>query len=412
MDINLLLVGFNTGVLDVLDRAGIHGVVVLEEPDLWRNKGLAAKAPLHPCLADVRLATYQQSEGYLEVAEELRGRVRSVAPGLEYAVVAAAHLAETLGLPGAGLPAARLLRDKIELRRAQVGSGLREVAHREVRSVAEVEAFLAEHASIVLKPANRQASLGVQLLTRGDDLVTAWQECTEADEGRQLAGRSMRWRYLVEERLAGREVSVEALVREGRVLWTNLTHKSTLAGPSPVEVGHVVGFPAGRWPDRMQRFVDAIGYRTGILHAEWMVEGDEVSLIECAGRPPGDHITELIDLAYDDTLCARWIRLMQGADDNHGLAPARGAAVRFLVPSRPGLVTAVSGADEARSLPGVRQLEVTVEPGAEVGLVTSSWDRLGHVIATGVTPEEADQRARRAVEAVEIRISPAASPRG
>lgn len=403
-EVSLLLIGYNTSVLDALDAAGVTGVVVVEEADLWRNKGLAPKAETHPCLAGVEFAQYQQSRGYRDLVARYRGRVRAVAAGLEYAVLAAADLAEAFGVLGATPRAAALLRDKLDLRAAQIGSGLREIAFREVTSAAEVEAFLADHARAVLKPANRQASLGVHLLESGDDVAAAWAATTGADEGRQLADRAMQWRYLVEQRLDGTEISVEALVHQGKVLWVNQTHKTTLEGPTPVELGHVLGFPAGPWADRMQRLVSAIEYATGILHAEWMVDGAEATLIECAGRPPGDHITELIDLAYDVNILALWVTLMQSGELEGLGEPHAGAAVRFLVPSRPGVVSGVSGVDEARGRAGVRVAELTVSVGDTVSAVGSSWDRIGHVIAVGAGPEEADAAARAAADAISIDI--------
>ncbi len=404
-EINLLLVGYNTGVLDALDAAGVGGVVVVEEPDLWRNKGLAPKAKTHPCLSGVEMLAYQQADGYRVLAERYQGSVHAVVAGLEYAVPAAADLAERFGLPGAGTRAAGLLRDKLDLRAAQAGSGLREVRFREVFSAEDVEEFLSRTPRAVLKPANRQASLGVHLLDRGDDVATAWAEMLGADEGRQLAGRTMAWRYLVEERLDGAEVSVEALVCDGRVIWTNPTHKTTLDGPCPVELGHMVGFPSDAWGERMQRLASAIGYGTGILHAEWMVAGGDTALIECAGRPPGDHITELIDLAYNVNILRLWVALMQGTPPELPDRPQRGAAVRFLVPERPGTVVSVAGLDEARRSIGVETAEVAVTEGDTVGVVKSSWDRIGHVIAVAEDPETADRRARAIADRITVVVA-------
>lgn len=151
------------------------GVVVAEEPDLWRNKNLAAKAELHPCLAGVEFAEYQQAFGYRNLVDAYHDHVRCVVAALEYAISAAADLAELLDLPGATSRAPHILRDKLELRSAQVGSGLREIDFQEVQSFRDVEAFLTDHPGAVLKPVNRQASLGVHLLEPGDDVRAAWQ---------------------------------------------------------------------------------------------------------------------------------------------------------------------------------------------------------------------------------------------
>ena len=335
----------------------------------------------------------------------LAGTVDMVVAGVEYAVIAAADLADALRLPGAGLLAARLLRDKISLRQAQVGSGLREVAFREVTSAEQVSSFLTQYGSIVLKPANRQASLGVHLVHAGDDISLIWEECVGADEGYQVADRPMRWRYLVEERLVGPEVSVESLVAEGQVVWTNLTQKETLGGVCPIEVGHTVGHSPGDWPQRMQQLVTTIGYQTGILHAEWILDPAGVSLVECAGRPPGDHIPELIDLAFGGKILIRWLELMRGVWNRDNVEAQRGAAVRFLLSDGPGAITSVSGIEDAKQSVGITKVEVSAEVGRHAQPLRSSWDRLGYVIAVGENAEEARRHALAASRLVKIRVS-------
>jgi biotin carboxylase len=133
-------------------------------------------------------------------------------------VVAAADAARLLGLPGAGSRAARVLRDKLTLRAVTAAAGMPCPDFREVHSAADVAEFARDRACVV-KPAQRQASLGVIMLQPGDDPAAAWRECVGADEGAFMASRPMRWRYMVEERLFGPEFTTECLVRDGKSLF-------------------------------------------------------------------------------------------------------------------------------------------------------------------------------------------------
>ena len=58
---------------------------------------------------------------------------------------------------------------------------------------------------------------------------------------------------------------------------------------------------------------------------------------------------------------------------------------------------------------GVSQVEVYAEPGGHVAEVRSSWGRLGEVIATGGTVEQAAAAADKAVAAITIRTAPDAA---
>lgn len=389
----IALIGYNSGVLAALDNFSPGGVVVVEEPDLWEGKKLAVKASAQRSVEAVQLARYQQDDHFLEVLDGL-GPVDAVAPGLEYAVTAAARAAEALSLPGAGAGAAALLRDKLSLREATRAAGMSTPEFREVASAADVAAFGSGRPCVV-KPANRQASLGVVLLDADDDAEAAWREATEADEGVQVANRPMRWRYLAEERLYGPEYSTECLVGEGRLLFLNVTEKRTLAGNRPVEVGHVVGeADDGTWRHHAEQLVAAVGFGTGILHAEWVLTTEGPVLIECAGRPPGDRIVDLIDLAYDINLTAAWMQVMAGARPDVPVTPRQSAAIRFVATAgEGGVLDEVSGTEEARSCPGVVRVDVLRQPGDPVGPLRSSWDRVASVIAVGDTPGEAERRA-------------------
>ncbi|ANP54937.1 biotin carboxylase [Streptomyces griseochromogenes] len=399
----LLLIGYNDTALAALDGCRPAGsVTLIEEEDLWHAKKLEPRAAAHPCLGTVRFARYQQDEQFLEVAAEL-GPFDAVVAGLEYAVLAAAQAAEALGVAGAGPEAAAILRDKLLLREATAAAGMPGPAFREIRSAADIAAF-ADGGPCVVKPAGRQASLGVVLLDRGDDVERAWRYCTEADEGRQLARRPMRWRYLVEERLTGQEFSTEALVHDGAVVFCNVTRKYTLPGPSPVETGHTVGPQDEQWRRAVERLVAAVGYGSGILHAEWMLTDAGPQLIECAARPPGDRIMDLIDLAYGINVHDRWIGMLLGEEQPPFPEPVRAAAVRFLSAPGAGVIDQVHGAEAARALPGVHRLDLSRGPGDAVGDVRSSWDRLGLVLTTGATPDEAEQRADAALASVAVTL--------
>ncbi|MGK5113681.1 ATP-grasp domain-containing protein [Geodermatophilus sp. CPCC 205506] len=412
-DEQVVFVGFNSAYLRAIEgRAPTGGIVVLEEPDIIRKRSLAGAADAFDCLDRIVPVAYQQSSDVLEAGAAVAGQrsVAAVVPGLEYAVPAAAALAAELGLPGATEPAAQALRDKIQLRQAAEAGGVRNPDWREVHGPDDVLAF-AGGRPVVLKPANRQASVGVVLLDAVDPVSTraAWEHACRAHERTQVPDRELAWRYMVEERLRGPEFSVEALVRAGSVIFENVTAKTVVPGPYPVELGHLVPAPLERttraaFAAATRSLVAAIGFDTGILHAEWILTEHGPTLVECAGRCPGDHVVDLIDLAWDTRLRFTLIDLLAGRPVTLPAAPARASAIRFLA-AEPGTVVDVIGVDAASRLPGVHDLSVEVTPGDPVGVWASSWDRCGHVLVTGADPADAQSRAVDASAAVHIATS-------
>ncbi|ABD10874.1 biotin carboxylase [Frankia casuarinae] len=420
----VLVIGFGQALLNQLGSALPPGSVTLvEDPDLIDRRRVRPAVEKLPCVAALLPAAYHQSEDFLPVvlaAAATGGPFTAVVPALEYSVPAAALAAAALGLPGAGVGAARCLSDKIELRRAATAAGIATPRWREVFGPDDLAAFGVE-SPVVLKPANRHGSLGVQILDAVEDgpldLAAIWSATVAALDDGALPNRPLHWRYLVESRMVGAEFSVEALVRDGVPSFVNVTAKRVLPGRHPVETGHVVPAPgpAARTAvlsRALTRLIAAIGFGDGILHAEWMLTArcpDDPVLIECAGRIPGDSLVELIDLAYGTSLAADYLEILSGGRPAPAAVASAAAAIRFLSAS-PGRVDAVDGVEVARAVPGVRRVALAVTPGTSIPPLRSSGDRIGEVLAVGPTPMDAEATAARAAGLV--RVAAAGAPFG
>lgn len=400
---SFVMVGFGAGILPLLDAfLPPRSLTVVEDPHVAKVRHVRDRMAAFGCTAGLIESPVQEESRASELAAQwpLPDGVAAVIPGLEYGVVGAAALAERLALPGAGLAAARVLRDKVALRAAAGSAGLTQPRWREACSADDVRAF---GPPCVLKPANWQASVGVQLLDPGDDLDDAWKRTVEAVEPFMRAPSGPSPRYLVEERLHGPEISVEVLVSDGQIIFLNVTAKTVLAGRHPVELGHLVPAPRPEGINTAMRgLISATGFGSGTLHAEWILSGGGPHLIECAARLPGDEIVPLIDLAYGGSIVADLVAVLSGRPPARPSRPAGAAAVRFLT-AAPGLVTGIRGADAARGVEGVTDVRVTAAPGDKLGALQSSWDRVGRVIAAGPSPESASRAATEAADAIRIR---------
>ncbi|MGW4210889.1 ATP-grasp domain-containing protein [Lentzea sp. NPDC004789] len=385
-------------------------VIYVEEPDVVRKRHVRDQIEgvgFVRGLIEWEYLTQGKADEFFHTYRDLDPA--AVVPAIEYATPFAARLAERYGLPGATFGAAQIMRDKALLRRVTAAAGIPNPASVRVTSPADVLAFL-RGGPIVLKPSNRQASVGTQVIHDPDEVERAWAHCTAQDEGVFVPDRPMELSMLAEEFVDGEEFSVEMLVRGGEPLWANVTGKQLVPGPRPVELAHIVPADIPAELDELlkeetARVVDATGFRDGIVHCEWIVSDGVPHLVECAGRLAGDGILDVIQLAYPVELLRCYYAVLKGEDPPSDL-PARakaGAAVRFLT-IEPGQVESVEGVDEARQLDGVHLLQVTVAPGQRFDGLRSSWDRAGIVMATGDTAAEALRRAENAAATVHIEV--------
>lgn len=410
--ISHVVVGYSAAMLADLDRLLPAGsVLVLEEPEIAQRRDAERQLERFPCVARLETVPTQDEHNATKLAAlvERPPAVRAVLPGLEYGVVAVAALAQAWGLPGCGPTAAAALRDKSELRRLAGQAGIRQPDWQVVADHEGIARFRSAHGGqCVIKPTKLQASVGVQLLGPHDDLAEAWAATVAADERHLRVSGSGIGACLAEERLHGAEVSVEALVANGKIFFWNVTAKHLYPGRYPVELGHVV--PAGveeavesELRAMMEALIRATAFDTGIMHSEWILADGRPHLVECAGRIPGDRIPRLIDLAYRTDLVAGLVSLMEGDVTTIDARPQAAAAIRFLAPPR-GRIVGVSGLDEAAAVDGVVDVVVSVQPGATVAELTSSWARAGHVLATGPDGAAAWRNVCAAAEAVRFEV--------
>ncbi|WDZ87408.1 ATP-grasp domain-containing protein [Micromonospora cathayae] len=407
----LVIVGVPPGVLGVLGEILPAGsTVIVEDPDVIRRRDLHRTLAGLPYVSRVVPAAYRDGLDLdaLLAAEPGLAAARVVMPGLEYTVTAAARLAERLGRPGGGPTAAATFTDKHRMRRLAADHGLPNPAYALVSTPAEAEAFARRVGGpCVLKPTRRAGSLGVQLIDDPADIAAAWT-ATACPDGapEQVAAPTG---VLVEARLTGPEHSVELLLAEGEVLFGNVTGKRVLPGRHPVETGHTVPAalpdPARReLLDAAARLAAAAGFRTGVLHSEWIVVDGVPTLVECAARLPGDLIAALIAVAYEVSFVEAYLRVLAGERPTLPDRATGAAAVEFLL-APPGTVTAVEDVRQARRSPGVLDLSVDVAVGDRVVPVVSSGQRSGHVLTWGADPAEAERNARTAAARVRFTVT-------
>ncbi|MET8758734.1 ATP-grasp domain-containing protein [Lentzea sp. NPDC004782] len=324
-----------------------------------------------------------------EIAVDLHARrpFTAILPGFEFYVDVVARLADRLGLPG--LPAASVLalRDKAVMRERAQAAGLRVPRHvratsrAELLAAAEVVGFPA-----VLKPTDSAGSVHVSRVDGTEELLQRYEFMTSdprTDLGRRLDGK-----VLLEELVAGPEVSVEGYVTGDEVVIVSVTAK--LLGPEPyfVEVGHIVQAdldPAVRAD--VESYVDelcrALRLTTGPFHCELRLRPDGPVLIEIGARLPGGHIADLVELVTGVSLPRVMLAAYTGLDLDQvaalgtpkvkcaGLLGFTATGERF---------SGAHGLDELRDSPDVLELQVYVRPGDPLPRPDDFRARLGHVI--------------------------------
>lgn len=313
----------------------------------------------------------------------------------------AARVNDALHLRGTSYRTALLFKDKWAMRQHLNELGLSVVRAALGSRMEHIERFGGDCGfPIIVKPVDASGSSNVFLVRSMDDVARAWERVTEA-------GMS---RFLLEEHLAGPEISVESLSFGGRHVVIAITGKQTL--PNFVECGHVV--PADLDEATVSdvralvaRFLDAVELRDGPAHTEIKLTSRGPRIVESHHRVGGDEIGRMVLEACGVDMVASSLAWPFGKADAVPATPIPGKAVaiRFLTPA-PGTVERIDGVAEVRANPAVVGVRLEVEPGSRIGEVRSSRDRSGYVIAQAPTSRAALDLCQQLANRVRIVTTP------
>ncbi len=263
-----------------------------------------------------------------------------------------------------------------------------------------VEKVKAADYKCIVKPADNSGSRGVDLLKDGTDLNAAYEYTARYSRSGEI---------VVEEFMEGSEVSVETLAVDGNVHVIQITDKLTTGAPYFVEMGHS---QPSRLSDEMKSKIakvaiaanKAIGIQNGPSHTEIKVTKDGPKIVELGARLGGDCITtHLVPLSTGVDMVECCIRIALGEKPDISPKWNKGSAIRYLKTGT-GIVKEINGIEEARELPGIRQVSIVHGVGENVGEIKSSVDRVGFVIAQADNAMLAIADCVKALEKVKVDI--------
>ncbi|MEU8927451.1 ATP-grasp domain-containing protein [Kitasatospora sp. NPDC048545] len=346
--------------------------------------------------------------------------VRGVFNSSESFVEPAGLAADLLRLPGVGLRAAQVCRNKHLQRRYLAEWSPLSLLSSTPRE--ELRAAVAGRYPLIAKPLDLYCSIGVQVLRN------------QAETDRYLDARSPDAApVLLEQRVEGREFSVETIVVDGRPVFSGVTQKATNEqdGDFFVEMGHTV--PACNASEDEAELLHAtqaavlarLGFGTGTAHGEYRILPDgRVALMEIAARPPGDGILHLYELATGASIEASAVDAALGLPVTH--PQPRRPARQVYFDHLPGTLVDVTvegpGADEpcwvvehglwpgveaspADAPGGLRTVLVLKARGAELGPLTDSFGRVVTALFDAPDPEQLEQLDEDVRKAVRITVS-------
>jgi biotin carboxylase len=356
--------------------------------------------------ADRRAIVSTEDESSIERlagAERIDGLI---APGIDWPVAIAARVAERLALPHPISPeTATLSTSKLRQRERFAAAGVPQPRYVVCSGAAEAaDAARGIGFPCVVKAPDRQGQRGLTLVGSAGEVEEAVRIALDASRSATL---------LVEELVAGREITVNAFSVDGHFFPLTVTDRLTAALPAfGVALTHV--WPSELEPAQIGAAVEAasaaaraVGIENGPSYTQVLLGPDGARVGELAARLGGGHDAELCRVALGVDLNGAALSAALGEDvPPTALAPVAkvgGACVRFLV-APPGELRDVTGVQDAFALEGIRGIRIYRRPGHRFGELRRGADRAGAVLAVGDSREQALERAAQAEAIIRFEV--------
>lgn len=326
----------------------------------------------------------------------------------------AAHAAAALGLPHNPPAAVLTARVKSRTRELLATAGLPVPAYR-IASVGDdpIRAARGLPFPVVVKPVALAASRGV---IRADDprqLADAFRRVERLLDDPETAARDgdAARTILIEEYIAGPEVAVEGLLTGGRLEVLAIFDKpDPLEGPYFEETIYVT---PSRRPAAEQdavaamtaRTAESLGLVTGPIHAELRLTARGPVLLEVAPRSIGGLCSRVLRFGTEKISLEELILRHALRMDRAAWAREPGAAGVMMIPiPRAGVLRQVHGVAEAKRVPGVEDVTITIPVGQDVVPLPEGSRYLGFIFARTAEPATAEAALRSAHARLDLHI--------
>lgn len=316
----------------------------------------------------------------------------------EAGVLSAAKASQALGLRGLSPETAIKALDKGMMRDAWASANLPQPTYRIADDEAGLRAAVeAIGYPLIIKPTMNWGSRGISSVADESELDWAVDFALKHQRNGRL---------IAEQLVTGTECTVEGLMRDGEVAVLAKSDKAHQAHPR-FKVAMELNYPANFAPEILTKSDDiftraayALGIDNCAIHAEVMIQGDDVYLIEMGARPGGGHIFgQIVEAASGVNMPQTLTKILLGEDVDIQPKYQRGASYHFFVPPQ-GIFISADGVDEAKQMTGILDFGFHMATGTHVNPIEGDADRPGYCVSSGATRDEARNNARAAIGSI------------
>lgn len=312
-----------------------------------------------------------------------------------------AAVANALGLPGIEFENAEAATNKLKMRERfkehniPIPDFYKCWSLKDLKNISKMLSY-----PFVIKPVDNMGARGVMKIENESMLELAFNKAKKASPSGEL---------IVEEYMEGPELSIDALIYNGKIHIAGVADRIIEREPYFIEIGHVMpsALPEYQINNAIEIFkegVDALGITIGAAKGDIKITKKGTKVGEIAARLSGGFMS-----AYTYPYSSG-VNLIHNAIDialgypPYNLVPTKNAVAieRAIIP-KPGVVKEISGYEDVLSIPGVVDLFIHIDIGDEIREPESNVEKAGNFIVVKDTREKAWETVNEALKTIKIK---------
>lgn len=323
----------------------------------------------------------------------------------DYAMNTVAYVAEEMNLPGISVKAAYTATNKAALRKRLEEYNIPIPKFAKANNKDEfLEVIKTFEGRVVVKAVDNAGSRGIEMLDDPHDLVEAlkaYDYCVPFSHSGEI---------LVEEFMEGPEVCVETLSVNGICYPIQITDQLHKLPPYFTDAGYN---QPSLLDDETQEKIREIAIATnmavennnGSSCTELIITKEGPKVVEIGPRLAGDFMTtHLVPLSCGVDMVRAVINIALGESVDIEKKYSKGSCIRYFMKPTIGKILAYHGVDEAKKVPGIKDVFIFKKPGEIAKELRGSGDRLLAVLAQRDTPEEAIKCCEDALNMINVEV--------
>lgn len=318
----------------------------------------------------------------------------------DIAVPTVAYIAEQMGLKGIGIDVAARFTNKYLMREYASKAGIPMPKYKLCHSIDEAAEFLNEVPVGIIKPIDSQSSRGIHTVRTREDIEKNFDDCIQYSNAEKA--------ILIEEFIDGTEFTVDGIKTSTEYVVTAISEKTHYKYNPNVANRLMFTQRNDHYNYELLRrenaeMISSMGLPFGLTHTEYKYKDGKFYLIETAARGGGTKISsDIVKLVSGIDSNKLLINMLTGGSEEIIRGEKHDCAVLGFFDFQPGIVTDISGIEEARKLPGIQDLQLEIKVGESLVQAQDDRSRCGYYILYADTAEELENREETMKETVKV----------